>query len=541
MIGVTGTTVFRDWLNTNETRAYPLHDRATRRGTGGELPNNFIVDAHIWLPRSAGRVLFISSAGISSGLVSLTLLAAESTFCPGSSSSSSSSSGSSFTPMAVLSVRRPVARFKNYAITALYPGVGGWIAFGSAALDLESLALRFDGPEATQLLDRAVHAYDDIPVKSLGKLNVSSVLTGLVRLHGTTGTMRTFRTKRVIDGAERNVAALGLDLSQNKIATLTDFAGPCGHRPVAGTCNKKPITLINGVPPDCNGNIDIEFVGEQNVGDAGDGMVLDYPIGLSQACKPSPFKKLPVETSDVCDQPTPSSSSSSGVPSSSSSSSMSSSSQSLSSEYCETFSGPPAELTVLKGSFSLQAGRYVSQPAYLAEQFAVDNLRLLDAYNVYIVKSTIRPRTPGIGEGHLIFGYAGLTDFFFAGLTYRVSASYPGGRFFIGRRTAFGGGWDGGLGNGYQFVGSYAPPVPLIITDYRIFMQVQILGPFANVRLVAHWSDGGPQVVDQSVNFLLPPTPGAFNVQGYAGLGVIASESEFENFGINCEGSSSSF
>lgn len=536
MIGTTGTLVFREWLNTNESRAYPLHDRATRRGVGGELPNNLIVDAHIWLPRGVGRVLFVSSVGISPGLVSLTLLAAEPAFCPAGSSSSSSSGGSPFTPIAALSVRRPVVRFQNYAVTPLYPGVGGWIALGAAALDLASLALRFDGPEAAQLLDRAVHAYDDIPVASLGKLNVSSALTGLVRLHGTAGVMRTFKTRRVIGGVERDVAAIGLDLTQNKVATLLDYAGPCGHRPVAGTCNKTPVVSINGVKPDCDGNIDIEFVGEQNVGDAGDGLVLDYPLGLSQVCAPSPFKKLPTETADVCAPPTPSSSSS-GAPSSSSSSSMSSSSQSLSPEYCEEFVGPPAELSVIKGAFSLQSGRYVSQPYYLAEQYALDQLRLLDANDVYIVKSTIRPRTLITGEGHLIFGYRGLTDFFFAGLTYRASASYPGGRFFIGRRVAAGGGWDGGLGSGYQFLASYAPPVPLIVTDYRVFVQVRIAGLFALAQLVVAWNDGGPQVIDQT----LPISLSQFNAQGYAGLGVMASESEFESYGINCEGSSSSF
>jgi hypothetical protein len=538
VIGATGPLVFREWLNTNESRAYPIHDRATRRGTGGELPNNLIADAHIWLPLSAGRVLFVSSAGISAGLVSLTFLAADkSTFCPPeSSSSSSSSSDAGFVPIAVLSVARPVTRFKNYAITPLYPGVGGWVALGSAALDLESLALLFDGPAATQLADRAVHAYNDIPVSSLGKINVSSKLTGLVRLHGAEGTMRTFRTTKVIGGVERAVAAIGLDLSADSITALSDFAGPCGHRPVSNTCNKTPITEINGVKPDCDGNIDIEFVGDENIGDTGDGLILDYPVGLSQACGPSPFRRLPTEVTDVCGTPIPSSSSSAS-PVSSSSSSMSSSSQSLASEYCEAFGGDPAELTVVAGSFSVQSGRYVSQAAYLAEQYAIDFLRLLDANNSYIVKSTIRPRTTITGEGHLIFGYNSGTDFFFAGFTYRASASFPNGRFFIGRRVASGGNWPNGLGSGYQFLASYAPPVPLIVTDYRVFVEVTVAGLFALVRLVVTWTDGGPQSIDQT----LPISLSLFNTQGYAGLGVVASESEFDEYGINCDGSSSSF
>ncbi len=538
--------VFQEWMNANEQRNYPLHTLATRLDRNGrELPNNVIADGQIWLPRSAGRLVYISSFGLTPNLVTLTLLAVEENpFCQ------TSSSTGSFVPLAVLEVARPIVRYKPYRLTPLYPGVGGWLALGDRCEQDEPLTLLFDEPEATVFTDRAVRAYNDVPVLSLGKEGSAVGLTGLVRLKGEAGSMVTRREQRTIDGELRNVAVIALDLTQNGVQTLQDLAGVCGHRPQARNCNKTPIVSINDVLPDSAGNINIEFEGEAVVGDVGEGMILDYPISLAEVCPPVNPDSLPIEP------PGPTSSSSTPEPSSSSvSSTQPSSSDSASPFYCEDFEavGAPEELTQRKPEivlpyvygFTLQTAqgskRWVSQPGLPGqEQFAIDLHRKLDPVTLYRLSLTLYPRTVSSGEGHLIYAYKTDVNFLFAGVTLQPvydpsNVYYPDGAFFIGRRLTTG---SSSLGSRYNFfTGSvFAPPVPLVQTDYRLTIEVQKLGINYLTRLFAQWCDpdAGEQILDETfVHPIAIPS-------GFAGLGVINSETEFDDFGINCPGFSSS-
>ena len=334
--------VFVDWLNNNEDRAYPVNEATSRLDVNGlELPNSIIADANIALPRSAGRYVYVSSVGITPSLVTLTLMASENGFCSNPSSSSLSGS-SAFVPIGVVSIMRPVVRFQNYPVQAMYPGVGGWIAFGNGAVNLTQLTLRFASPAATQLVDRAVRVYHDTPVLSLGSVDAMLALTGIVGVKGVSGQIVTSKSQRMIGGVLRDVGVIAIDTSQNAVSTLQSYAGPCGHRPQEGTCNATPVTAINNVTPDCNGNIDLEFEGEQIIGDTGDGEIIDFPIGLSQIC-PKTFV-LNLNTSDTCK---PSSSSQSSSSSSSERSSSSSFIPPPTPGYCEDFSSGLGELEAL--------------------------------------------------------------------------------------------------------------------------------------------------------------------------------------------------
>jgi len=540
--------VFTEWYNANEHRRYPIHDRATGRALSGALlPDNLIVDANIWVPRSAGAVIFISSVGISNSLVSVTFAAAQADAFSGTSSSSSAAADF-FVPIASVALVKPLTKYVNVKLDPIYPGVGGWISFGSG-VDGVSGSYLFSGAEATQLLDRVVRLYKDIPVKSIGRTTVPTALTGLVRLRGINNVV-TRKDSRTINGVTRDVALIGLDVSEDGVAKLQEFSGVCGHRPQVGTCNTQPITEINGVVPDCDGNISLVFEGDVRVGDTGDGIVLDLPVGLSEVCGPSPFDSLPLEADDVCAEAPPSSSSSSESPTPSQSSSSLSEQSGLPSAYCEDFEGAIEELSVIRGVFTVQMGggantnRYVSQAGNLLDQLAIDvyrPMRVLNTGDSYLVDATVRPRSGSSGEGHLIVGYRSVNDFFFAGFTLRPYPSpYAGGMFFIGQKSAVGPSYPNALGQGYNFIAGaqFVPPAPLVVADFRLHFQVVNIGSnLINLQLYATWNDGTARQLLASAN--VPSF--SFNLEGYVGFGVVGAETEFDDFGINCEESSSSF
>jgi len=281
-------TVKSDWQNANEGRSYPLDDAATLADdTGLFLPNNFLSDLHVYLPYSLGRQVFLSAAAVSAKLVTLIV---------------SVYSGGNNIPLASASLVRPVVRGRVYPLEPLYDGAAGWASFGGAAVDDAVFSLRFSTPAQTLAARRIVYNYDDVPVTSLGK-DVSSVsLTGLVRLRGKAGVVTVVGAQRLINGELRTVALISLDTALQGATILTDFAGKCGHRPEARNCNKRVIESINGIEPDCDGNINVEFAGGVVVGSIPHGLILDHPVGLAEACAYQRISSLS-GPSDVCEEP----------------------------------------------------------------------------------------------------------------------------------------------------------------------------------------------------------------------------------------------
>ena len=543
--------------NKNENRNYPLHDAATRVDINGDkLPNEIIADIHILIPESIGAAIFVSSVGVSSGLVSVTLQAATNNpSCPGSSSSTG------FIPIAAVSVPRPIVPFKNYPLEAIYPGVGGWIAFGQGALEVNECSHLFDSPDASFLVDKVARAYKDLPVSSVGKVGLSTKLTGLVRLKGVEGATFTSRGVRVMNGALYVVGVIALNFSgagateQNAVDLLEEFAGICGHRPIAGNCNLEPITQINNVTPDCDGNINIRFAGLEVIGDTGDGIIIDYPLGLSDVCPGNGMEKLVFEATNICepylperefpplpppfDPPEPSSESSSDTPG-----------DELSPSLCENFDYG-TEFEVRQGTFSIEENPFGDGMVYRSgagnagEQFAINLLRELQIENpldTYYVETTLIPIS-GRLEGHLIFGYKHDANFFFAGVSVDPGLvplpGYPEGRFFIGKRLSVGPPWALALGLGYNFLSGalYLPPVALQNGRFRLRVTITNLITVVQITLALEWTDPDEVVRTFSVDHNTPIA--SFNLAGYAGLGCVASEVVFDDFGINCDDFSS--
>ena len=572
-----GEAVFSGWQNRNENRNFPLHDRATKLSVSGvKLPDTILADAHIALPQSAGRFVLVSSVGVSEYLVSLTFLATEGDPISGGALGA-------FIPMGVMTVQKPVIPYRNYPISPTYPGFGGWVAFGNGVAETDNLALQFIDPKATVLASKIVRSYKDIPVQSLGRLGSDLALTGLVHLQGQPGLIRIRKVVRTIDGVNKEVLVLGLDLDNaaDPTALLLSFAGPCG-RPEQRTCPPgKAILTINGVSPDCAGNIRIRIVGLDAtiVGvDAIDtlgnlvasGNIVDMPVGLDDVC--AALNPTRFDPTDIC-LPSSSSSSSDSSESSPSSSSVSSSSPSPSpEEYCEDFEGAsPFDVLIPKqGDWRVAtvahlgetSQRLISERGHFGPQVIIhDSLYKATDPSIpsgYDVEATIRPITE-IGNGHVIFAYKSLDDFWFAGFSLNA-VSDVSGLLYVGRksadRTTALDNWPSGLNYGYFFARAFPPsadpgavgpgggaPVSddgLFSTDIRVTVTVEpiALGSSINLVKVSYaWNDDrslGIPAAPPFASFIFTVSPSDSDLRGYCGLGVVGSETEFDDFGIDC-------
>lgn len=578
--------VFTEWQNRNENRNYPLHDSASKQAADeGRLPDDILCDAHIMVPRSAGRYVFVSSVALSPALVSITFLATD-TDPFDNAPSSSSSSGETFVPLATLTLARPVEPYRNYAIEAMYPGVGGWVSFGNGINERTSLTLRFEDPAATALVSRAARWYDDLPVLSLGRLDQLTELTGLMLLRGETGLVKVRKAIRQVAGVKREVVAIGLDLDAavDPTALLHRFAGPCGDRPEEGTCPSQAIATINGVQPDCNGNLRIRVVGLDAIvvgidaiGDDGElaasGNVIDIPVSLDDACATLELQ----QRVDLClpSSSLSSESSESALPESSSSFS---SPSALPTGYCDSFDYPSATFAALIPKDDAQAWaiewvercnfaddmyyrtpRLLSKRGLFTPQVIIHDTLWKSSSDSYVVEAVIRPRTER-GNGHVIFGYKSADDFWFAGFSLD-SVAAESGVVYVGRKSAVRttrlDNWPNGLNFGYQFVQSGAPVTDfglagstgglppalgadgLFSTDVRVTVRVEPISPGSQIRLVQvhfSWDEStmGVPVDEPFASIVFAVSPSDSDLFGYCGLGVVGSETEFDDFGIDC-------
>jgi hypothetical protein len=473
--------VYAGWMNSNELRNYPLHDSATKRSADDAiLPDNILADMNIMVPESAGRFVYVSSVMLTPGLVSLTFLATDyDPLAPEPSSSSSSSSSVGMIPLAAITVQKPVVLYKNYPIEALYPGVAGWVAFGSGVNEISSASFRFVEPLDGLLASKAVRAYKDYPVQSLGKTERLATLTGLILLRGE-GDVVVGSAVRTINGLKREVIAIGLDIATLPENMLRKYAGDCGERPEDQTCAKgKPFLTVNGVIPDCDGNIDIIFEGLDVTQVRVDhGMVIDLPIGLDDVC--STFDPERYDPADLCEEPSSSSSSSSAQSSlSSSSSAPTPPTPPAPTEYYDDFSDPVRTLgdeTHIGALRQIQGSWYIDNVA--ASEAIVGRSRLhttlLDAPSIIIHPEIYRRAAESYwtfsvirsfsedANGHVIFGYRGSDDFWYAGLSIKTLDA-PYGYLYVGHKTGDLGSeldnWPRGLEYGYQFDAAGDPDI----------------------------------------------------------------------------------
>lgn len=291
------------WYNLNEQNSYPVDDTAScLSNTGIRLPSSIVVDLQLRWSEQLGKYAFISAITCSEKI--LTLLIAATDELDNSSNQSKLIAGVSLD-------KGNLVPYRTYKLDVFEPGVAGFVAFGSNTEELFSGV--FSSPLQTRLTAKAARPIRKPPVETLGILNIEKALSGLVQLSAEQP-LEIVREPRTINGIfYENVIVFRLRelptdaATQNTESVFSQFAGPCGKRVGSRSCvDPQPLESINGLAPDCDGVLTLDFQGCAVVGknNADCGVVVDCQYGLSETCAP-PFLpdlvtgKLPSEVPPV--------------------------------------------------------------------------------------------------------------------------------------------------------------------------------------------------------------------------------------------------
>lgn len=281
----------QNWYDLQEGRRYPLDDLSTGIDDAGEpIADNIIVDCHIRFPNTLGAYAYVSALHVSENIVTAIISAANTVNAP-----------STFKTIAAISLAKPIEIGVNQPIRPLVPGVAGWIAFGSGIG--EPFSGKYSNPIQTLITQRCARAYRPLPIPTLGKINLATALSGVVKIIGRSPVVATYETTDVED---KQVPAIVFRLVGNLTDenVLDNYGGPCKKRPESGTCARPGLQNINGVTPDCDGNIQITADGFSILpfkalnGDCDSGFDLITDRGLAAACaeNSAPYKRY----KDLC-------------------------------------------------------------------------------------------------------------------------------------------------------------------------------------------------------------------------------------------------
>ena len=285
----------QNWYDLQEGRRYPLDDLSTGIDDAGEpIADNIIVDCHIRFPNTVGTHAFVSALHVSENIVTAIISATDNVTAP-----------TIFNPIAAVSLAKPIQTGVNQPVTPLVPGVAGWVAFGSGIG--EKFSGRYSAPIQSLVSHRCARPYRPLPIPTLGKIALSTALSGIVKVLGRQPVAATYETATV-EGKEVTAIVFRLVGNLGDENVLDNYGGPCKKRPESGTCDKPGLQNINGVTPDCDGDIQISangfaifpFKTEQGSCDAGFDLITNR--GLAEACNENsepykPYRNLCVPAS----------------------------------------------------------------------------------------------------------------------------------------------------------------------------------------------------------------------------------------------------
>lgn len=269
------STIFPNWYNAQATRRYPLDDTATGTGDdGARIRDDVIVDLHLRWPREAGQYAFLAGLTVTPRIVTAVIVAAD-----------SPTTASNPIALAAVTLPQPVTRYRHYSLEALYPGTGGFIAFDDVT---EACALRFGTPIQGLISPKSARPYNKLPIPSMRKFGRVDGLTGLVRLLGETD-IEVVSEQVTYAGELYDAIVVRLVAPTLASNVLVEYSGPCSGRPESRSCVKNGVETINGIAPDCTGNIVIDFRGftegpYAGCGSLAAGVTLDQSVGLTDVC-----------------------------------------------------------------------------------------------------------------------------------------------------------------------------------------------------------------------------------------------------------------
>jgi len=264
-----------------------LDDSASAVFDSGDLmPEGFITDLHIWIPEHTFsvsplktlRYLYLSSAAVTPGIVSFTILGCADPIVP--AAGGDAAAALTFEPVASISLQRSVVTpYTNYSIEALLDGVKGWVSFGESVVHGEFNGL-FSTPQQSMILPKAVRQFKDTPVKSVGIDVGFSTIIGDVTITAEDPVTVSERAITV-DGVPKTAMVFDMALDPD---TLESFAGECAGRPESGSCDRPAITSIAGVTPDCDGNLTVNFINMTVRQFDTAGLCIDTEVEMSEVC-----------------------------------------------------------------------------------------------------------------------------------------------------------------------------------------------------------------------------------------------------------------
>jgi hypothetical protein len=225
--------------------------------------------------------------------------------------------------------------------------------------------------------------------------------------------------------------------------------------------------------------------------------------------------------------------------------------------YCSDFTDPVATFAVLKpqlGDWEIASDKLQSGEGRAGPQVIIHDSIWKSGDIGYEITGKITPLTE-LGNGHLIFGYKNPDDFWFAGVSLNALGEEPGA-FYLGRKSAERGlaldDWPEGLNYGYFFVQAGSPSVdfglpgsaggsPQAIgedgiwqTPVKVVVDVSPIAPGSPTKLIQVkfiWDVVGP---DPFATIITTVSPDDSDLYGYCGLGTVGSQTEFDDFGIDC-------
>jgi hypothetical protein len=276
----------QNWYDLQANRRYPLDEQSTGLDDEGAfIRDNILVDCHIRFPSTLGNYLYIQGMTVAPALVSIVFGVADAL------------SDTTGTTIAAITLPRTAPQSVNHQITPLQPGVAGWVVLGPGVA--EEFVGRYAAPLQTMISQRCARRYRPLPVPTIGKVGLGAGLENIVNM--TAQAPLSARHEKLTINGQENCDAIVLRLDteqQGDYNPLQYFLGPCAERPESGTCPKTPIETINGVVPDCDGNITLVFEGFEAYpyADCG-GVDVVSNIGLAEACAPygDPRARTPVD------------------------------------------------------------------------------------------------------------------------------------------------------------------------------------------------------------------------------------------------------
>lgn len=237
------------YYDSNETRAFPLVG-----DDDGAIPHDAIVDCIIQAPASYGDQLTLISVSITDLVVSCVLAI-------------------DGTPVAYLTVlQSALETHRALAVRPILTGVTGFMAFGEG---VRRQRLRVDG--AYKFLPEALLSYQDALGSATMQVGPHS-LVGLVTLEAGPGIeiVPEELTIKTETAALVTVMAAVIKATDPKMAS--DPIPGC-LRPAEGNPKVHPITSINGVVPDCDGELTLQIVNVRELPDDPGIIVVSKPQG----------------------------------------------------------------------------------------------------------------------------------------------------------------------------------------------------------------------------------------------------------------------